>query len=55
MDKISIPPIFLNKKGQESGDYRVTMTVIIIILALLVAVGLYYMIGGIGNAFMPKK
>lgn len=55
MAKFSVLTFFLNKKGQESDDYRVTMTVIIIILALLVAFVLYYMIGGIEHAFIPKK
>ena len=51
MGKTNIKRFFYNKNGQETDDYRVTMTVIIIILALLVAVGLYYIIGGIGHAF----
>lgn len=42
--------IIFNKKKK----CQVYKTAILILLAILVAIALYYIIRGIGNAFMPK-
>ena len=47
---------FTDKKSQEASDTKISNTVITIILALLIAVALYYFIvWRIGHAFLPQK
>lgn len=42
-----------NKKGDED-DSTILSFIIKVLLAIMVAVTLYLMIRGIGNAFLPK-
>ena len=56
MVKILMFRFFTDKKSQEASDTKISNTVITIILALLIAVALYYFIvWRIGHAFLPQK
>ena len=51
-----INAFFYNKKGQEADDSRITSTIIIIILALIVfGFLIYWIVGRLGNVSLPQK
>ena len=55
MANTGISAFFLNKKGQEADDSRISSIIIVILALIVLGFLIYWIVGRLGNVSLPQK